>query len=101
MIVEQVSQVLATKHKQFSTDVLSTFSNHYGFTHITNSPQFPQFNGEAEWAVKSVKGLLKKCNDRNEDHCLALMAYQVTPLERGYSPAELLISHMLPTNVPT
>ena len=60
MIVEQVSQVLATKHQQFSTDVLSTFSNDYGFTHITSSPQFSQFNGEAECTVKTVKGLLKK-----------------------------------------
>ena len=34
MIVEQLSQVLATKNQQFSTDVLSTFSNHHGFTHM-------------------------------------------------------------------
>ena len=95
MIVEQVSQVLATKHQQFSTDVLSTFSNDYRFSHITSSPQFPQFNGEAECAVKTVKGLQKKCDDRKEDHYLALMAYEITPLEHGYSPAELLMSHML------
>ena len=29
------------------------------------------------------------------------MAYRVTPLECGYSPAELLMSCMLQTNVPT
>ena len=29
------------------------------------------------------------------------MAYRVTPLECGYSPAELLMSRMLRTNVPT
>ena len=81
---------------------MSTFSNHYGFTHIkVYSPQFPQFNREADWAVKTVKDLLKKCDGRKEDHYLAPIAYQVTPLERGYSPAELLMSHMLPTNVPT
>ena len=34
MIVKQLSQVLATKNQQFSTDVLSTFSNHYGFTQM-------------------------------------------------------------------
>ena len=86
---------------QFSADVFSTFSNDYGFTHITSSPRFPQFNGEAERAVKTIKVLLKKCDDRNEDHYLALMAYRVTPLECGYSPAELLTSCMLQTNVPT
>ena len=46
-----------------------------------------------------VKALLKKCDDRNEDHYLSLMAYRVTPLECGYSPAELLMSCMLRTNV--
>ena len=65
------------------------------------SPQFPLSNGEAECAVKTVKALMKKCDDRNEDHYLALMAYRVTPLECGYSPAELLMSRMLRTNVPT
>ena len=37
----------------------------------------------------------------NEDHYLALMAYRITPLECGYSPAELLMSRMLQKNVPT
>ena len=46
-------------------------------------------------AVKTVKALLKKCDDRKEDHYLALMAYRVTPLECRYSPAELLMSRML------
>ena len=60
---------------QFSADFFSTFSNGYVFTHITSSPRFPQSNGEAEHAVKIVKALLKKCDDRKEDHCLALMTY--------------------------
>ena len=87
--------VMSDNSSQFSADVFSTFSNDYGFTHITSSPRFPQSNGEAERAVKTVKALLKKCDDRNKDHYLALMAYRVTPLEFGYSPAELLMSRML------
>ena len=86
---------------QISADVFSTFSNDYVFTHITSSPWFPQSIGEAEHAVKTVKALLKKCDDRQEDHCLALMTYWVTLLECGYSPTELLMSLMLWTNVPT
>ena len=87
--------VMSDNSPQFLADVFSTFSNDYGFTHITSSPQFPQSNGEAEYTVKTVKALLKKCDDRKEDHYLALIAYRVTHLECRYSPAELLMSHML------
>ena len=67
---------------------------------IPSSPQFPQSNGEAEHAVKTVKAPLKICDDRKDDY-LVLMGYQVTSTECGYSPAELLMSRMLRTNVPT
>ena len=85
-------QLMFSPHSQMIMDLLIC---------ITSSPRFPQSNGEAEHAIKTVKALLKKCDDRNEDHYLALIAYRVTPLEYGYSPAELLMSHMLRTNVPT
>ena len=84
---------------QFSAHVFSTFLNDYGFTHITSSPWFPQSNGEAEHAVKTVKALLKKYDYRKEDHNLALMAYRVTSLECGYSPAQLLKSCVLWTYI--
>ena len=69
--------VMSDNSLQFSSDVFSTFSNDYRFTHMTSSPRFLQSNGETELAVKTVKTLLKKCDDRKEDHYLALMAYWV------------------------
>ncbi|XP_014829957.1 PREDICTED: probable fructose-2,6-bisphosphatase TIGAR A, partial [Poecilia mexicana] len=59
----------------------------YDFRHVTSSPYFAQSNGEAERAVKMVKSLLKK----NTDPYKALLAYRVTPLNQGPSPAELLM----------
>ena len=43
-----------------------------------------------------MKNLLKK----SRDPYLALLAYRSTPLEVGYSPAELLMSCRLCTTVP-
>ena len=68
----------------------------YGFLHTTSSPQFPQSNGEAERAVKTVKNLLKKV----EDPYMAMLTYRATPLSSGFSPAELLMSHCLHANLP-
>ncbi|UYV84981.1 K02A2.6-like [Cordylochernes scorpioides] len=59
----------------------------YGFTHVTSSPRFPQSNGMAEAGVKIAKLILKK----NQDPSLGLLEYRSTPLENGYSPAELLM----------
>ena len=75
---------------------MTTFADNYGFRHTTSSPKFPQSNGEAERAVQIVKCLLKKTNDPY----MALLRYRVIPLANGYSPAELLMSHRLHTDLP-
>uniref|UniRef100_A0A1X7TNT6 Integrase catalytic domain-containing protein n=1 Tax=Amphimedon queenslandica TaxID=400682 RepID=A0A1X7TNT6_AMPQE len=57
------------------------------FNNITSSHRYAQANGEAERAVQIVKELLS-CS---KEHYSALLAYGATPLNLGYSPAELLI----------
>lgn len=59
------------------------FANEYEFEHVTSSPNFPQANGMAERAVKTVKRMLKK----NDYRYLAMMVYNLTPLENGYIPS--------------
>ena len=63
---------------------------------MTSSPHFPQANGEAEQAVRTIKTLLNK----NKDPLMALLAYCSTPLENRYSPAELLMGRKLRTTIP-
>jgi len=82
---------------QYLSEEFAEFMREYHCRHITSSPLYPQSNGEAERAVKTVKGLLKK----EGDPYLALLSYRATPLQIGYSPSELLMGRKLRTTVPT
>lgn len=63
----------------------------YDFIYKTSSPKYSQSNGTAEAAVKIAKNILKKCDDIN----LGLLAYRTTPLENGYTPAEIMYSRKI------
>ena len=69
------------------------FSKGYGFNSVTSSPRYPESNGLAEGAVRTVKRLWKCSTDRDA----ALMAYRVTPLALGYSPSELMFGRSVRT----
>ncbi|XP_018403210.1 PREDICTED: uncharacterized protein K02A2.6-like [Cyphomyrmex costatus] len=81
---------------QFASE-FRRFAKEYDFEHITSSPKYSQSNGAAEAAVKIAKNILKKCK---EDVNLGLLAYRTTPLENGYSPAELLFSRKIRSRLP-
>lgn len=89
-------QVISDNGPQFAADDFKRFAQVFGFDHLTSSPYYPQANGEAERAVKTIKSLL--CKDG--DPYLALLSYRATPLQMGFSPAELLMSRRLRTNIP-
>ena len=90
------SEVMTDNGPQFSSEYLTQFATQWGFTHVTSSPRYAQSNGEAERAVRTVKGLLQK----GKDPYLALMAYRATPLANGYSPAQLSMGRQIRTTVP-
>ena len=82
---------------QFDSQEMSAFASSYGFQLKTSSPHYPQSNGQAERAIRTVKRLLKKSSDPH----MALLIYRSTPLNWcGYSPAELLMGRRLRSNLP-
>ena len=82
---------VSDKGPQFAAATFSKFAEEWGFTHLTSNPQYPQSNGEVERAVKTAKDLIIK----SEDPYLALLSYRSTPLQNGYTPAELLMGRKL------
>lgn len=71
------------------------FAKQYNFEHVTSSPYFSQSNGAVEAAVKTAKNLIKK-----GDIYEALLSYRTTPLESGFSPAELLMKRKIRSLLP-
>lgn len=82
--------------RQFDNYEFRNFAKEYKFKWSTSSPKYPQSNGQAESAVKMIKGIMKK----SEDPFLGLLAYRNTPLSCGVSPAQLMMGRQLRENLP-
>ena len=63
--------VISDNGPQFAAESFKEFAQGYNFDHVTSSPYYPQSNGEAETAVKTIKDLLKK----EGDPYLSLLTY--------------------------
>ena len=91
--MNRITKIIYTKFKNTKNFLDENFHNYS----ITSSLYYPQSNREAERAVKTMKGLLKK----KGDPYLALLAYSSMPLPNGYSLEELLMNRKLRTNIPS
>ena len=86
---------------QFSSHLFKEFADKWNFTHHTSSPTNSRSNGQAESAVKIIKGLLTRSKCAGEDPYLALLAYRSTPVDSHLrSPGEILYQCALRTTVP-
>ena len=75
---------------QYTSKEFKEFTARWGISHVTSAPGHHQANGKAESAVKTVKTMMKRCLQENEDQYEALLELRNTPRQDGYSPAELV-----------
>jgi len=91
------AEMISDNGPQFASEEIHEFAHAYGFRHITTSPYYPQANGLAERAVRTVKRLLQ----HSADPYKALLNYRATPLPWcSLSPAELLMGRRIRTDLP-
>ena len=68
---------------QFSSAEFAVFARTWNFDHVTSSPRYPQSNGKAENAVKTVKQLFTKCKQSGQSEFQALLDWRThRPKER-------------------
>ena len=92
--------VVSDNGTQYSAKRFKAFGRSWGFEHITSSPYHARSNGLAEITVKSVKNIIKKCHESNEDIFEGLLVLRNSPLKCGYSPAEMMFQRQLCDNLP-
>lgn len=89
---------------QFTSQLFKEFLLAYNITQSISSAHYPQSNGHAEAAVKSMKMLVKKYwnNGRlNQDSFnTALLEWRNTPRTDGKSPSQWLFGRLLRTFAP-
>ena len=63
--------IMTDNATQFSSFEFKSFTSELDIEHITSSPHYPQSNGKAENAVKTVKRLFSRCRDSGYSEYLA------------------------------
>ena len=85
---------------QYSPQEFRELSRKYNFEHVTSSLYHPKSNGLAEKYVQVVKQIFEKARLDRQDPLLEILEYRSTPLDIGYSPAELLQGRLLRSVMP-
>ena len=91
--------VMSDSAKQFLSNEFIGFSKNWNFTSVTSSPHHQQSNGLVERNIQTIKRLIKKCSDNEDDIYMALLSYRNTPTCGPYSPSQMLMSRYLRDNL--
>ena len=87
---------------QFASHDFKNFTHGWNISHHTSSPRYPQSNGKAEAAVKTIKHMMIKAVQNRTDPYLALLELRNTPRQdSGVSPASLVFGHDTRSLIPS
>jgi len=76
-------KVISDNGPQFSAQEFARFAKKWDFSHVTNSPTYPQWNGLAEKAVYTTEQLLRRVKLEQRDPYLSLLEHRNTPVDTG------------------
>ena len=77
-----ITEVLCTDNgPQFANALFTEFATDWRYDHNTSSPRNPRSNGQAEAAMKIIKGLLTHAKCSGQDPYLALLVYHSAPID--------------------
>lgn len=89
---------------QFCSHEFKQFLKRWGVLLIQSTPYYPQSNGLAESAVKSMKKLIitstENGNIDSEEFLKALLEFRNTPRRGGLSPAQIIFGQPLRSYIP-
>ncbi|KAF2893713.1 hypothetical protein ILUMI_12461 [Ignelater luminosus] len=91
--------VMSDSAKQFNSLQYKEFASKWNFQIQLSSPHHQQSNGQVERTIQTIKKLIKKSIEGNEDIYLSLLAYRNTPIYNSFTPAQILMSRHLRNNL--
>ncbi len=94
-------ELCADNGPEYTASCFKRFAKEWDFKHTTSSPHFPQSNGFVERAIQTVKKVLKKAHDGNQDLYLALLILNTTPGNDNQSPASRLFCRQPRSTLPS
>jgi hypothetical protein len=95
-----VETLVTDNGPQFSSGEFKDFAKCWDFHHKTSSPLYPKGNALAEKGVGIAKKLMTKAKASGQNPYLSFLEYRNTPLECGYTPAQLLLGRRTKSILP-
>ncbi|XP_053381851.1 uncharacterized protein K02A2.6-like [Mercenaria mercenaria] len=94
-------KVISDNGPCYRSQEFAEFAKNWHFKHETISPYHSQSNGLAEKYVSVCKRILTKSKESKSDPLIGILEYRNSPLESGYSNAQLATGRQLRSFLPT
>ena len=94
-------KVISDNGPCYKSQEFAEFARQWDFDHQVISAYHSQSNGLSEKFVSICKNILTKAKESKTDPLIGILEYRTTPLESGYSPAQLSMGRQLRSVLPT